>query len=368
MVTSSAQLTASWTITPNLHNTPFVSLNDSAAYFIFQNFSAMTAGGATIKWTCDGVTGPTSAGDTTNRLLTKANCTIQGAAAGNAQCFFVVTNTDGAQLGIFYQGATADVIRIGYSPGGIYVLAGTSNQQPTATDEVPISVGNSIIGATASADRVLQIWTTTGCKNWSCAIFRQNAIVNVLGIERVNDICSTGVFAPLPYIGYRLTVTFRTAAFGTPVGGITTTAVGVTGNVGVMARIFTASTSRLVRLGGGDITLAPPPGSNTAITADFNSTPPATSSPGGGTPFFPIFWSGEKAANLDGFIGYPIDWYIQYTSNSATTPALGTFSPGYDLGDTPGVSPASPRTNWFVALGGAMWRPWKNAAAAMDIA
>ena len=112
----------------------------------------MTAGGATIKWTCDGVTGPTSAGDTTNRLLTKANCTVQGAAAGNAQCYFVVTNDDGAQLGIFFQGATADVVRVAYSPGGLYVLAGKTTTQPTATDEVPLSVRNSIIGATDSAD------------------------------------------------------------------------------------------------------------------------------------------------------------------------------------------------------------------------
>ncbi len=367
MVTSSAQLTASWTITPNLHNTPFVSLNDSASYFIFQNFTAMTAGGATIKWTCDGVTGPTGAGDTTNRLLTKANCTVQGAAAGNAQCYFVVTDGDGSQLGIFYQGATADVIRIAYSPGGLYVLAGTTTNQPTATDEVVLSAGNTIIGATASADRVLQIWTTTGCKNWSCAIFRQNAIVNVLGIEKVNDIASTGVFAPLPRVGYRYTAVAKASSIGSPIGGIVNAAVGAAASSGTFARIFTVSTSRLVRIGGGEISIPAAIGGGVTIDGLFVSTPPATSSPGGGSPFLPIFWSGEKTANLDGFLCYPIDWYQQYTA-SLTVPALGTFSPGYDLGDTPGVSPTTPRTNWFVALGSAMIRPWRNAAAAMDIA
>ncbi len=366
MVTSTAQLLAQWTITPNLHNTPFVSLNDSASYFIFQNFTAMTAGGATIKWTCDGVTGPTGAGDTTNRLLTKANCTVQGAAAGNAQCYFVVTNSDGLQLAIFYQGATSDIIRVAYSPGGLYTLASPTTQQPTATDEVVVSA-SSVIGATASADRVLQIWTTTGCKNWSCAVFRQNAIVNIIGIERTYNIASAGVFSP-PYVGYRYTSANRDSLVGTPVGGISASAIGAAAFTGTCARILTASTSRLVRIGGGEISLPSIAGNASLVAGVLVSAPPATTSPGGGAPFMPLFWSGEKVANLDGFLCYPIDWYAQYTGNALSTPALGTFSPGYDLGDTPGVSPTTPRTNWFVALGSAMWRPWRNASGSMDVA
>ena len=366
MVSSTAQLQAQWTITPNLHNTPLVSLNDSSAYFIFQNFTAMTAGGATIKWTCDGVTGPTGAGDTTNRLLTKANCTVQGAAAGNAQCYFVVTNADGVQVAIFNQGATGDIIRIAYSPGGLYTLASPTTQQPTAIDEVVVAA-TSVIGATASADRVLQIWTTTGCKNWSCAILRQNAIVNIVGIERTYNIASAGVFSP-PYVGYRYTSASRDSLPGMLLGGISNSAIGVAAFTGTCARIFTASTSRLVRIGGGEISLPSISGNSSQVAGTTLSAFPATTSPDGGAPFMPIFWSGERVANLDGFLCRPIDWYAQYTGLTTATPALGTFSPGYDLGDTPGVSPTTPRTNWFVALGGAMWRPWRNAAVSMDTA
>ncbi len=366
MVAQSSQLLSTWNVTPNLHNTPFVTLLDSASYFIFNNFADCIAHGWTTKFTCDGITGPANSADTTNRLLSKANCITQGAAAGSPQTWFVITNADGVQLGMFFQGATNDIIRIAYSPGGLYTLAGTTTNQPTATDEVVVSNGNSIIGATASADRVLHIWNSSGGRNWSCAVFRSSALVNIIGVEKVNDITSTGVFS-VPYVGYRLNNGARSNQIGSPYGGNSGTAVGSAGHLGIMARIFTSSAFRITRMGGGEILCAPVAGNTTTQSQLFQATPPATTAPGGGSPFMPLLWSGEAAAFLDGFIAYPIDWWVMYTS-SLTVPALGNFSPGYDPGDVPGVSPASPRTNWYVAIGAAMIRPWRNAAAAMDIA
>lgn len=363
MATLAPITSKSWTINPNVRNA-FVSLNDMAAWWMFNNFDTLRQRGWTVKYTCDGTTGPTSGSDHTNRLASKANCTTRGAAAGNAQSFGVLTNADGVDLMLTYQGASDDILRISYSPGGLFTPAGTSNQQPTATDEVVISNGNTIVNATASLDRVMSIWTSDDTKAWSMALFRSNAIVNVMGLELVTDLCTSGVFVPKPYVGYRMTNVNRGSGgdIGTPVGGVSGTAVGTAGHLGMCARVTTAATSRITRVGGGEITIAPLAGNVCGVGAVFQATPPALQA-GVGSPLFPIYWSGEKAANLDGFIGYPIDWWQMITSSLAS-PAAGDFTPGYEVGDTPGVS--SQRTNWFVSLGSAMTRPWKNAAVSLE--
>lgn len=81
-------------------------------------------------------------------------------------------------------------------------------------------------------------------------------------------------------------------------------------------------------------------------------------------PLFPFFMSGQKATSLDGLLGTPFDWWIGYGANTST-PAQGDFFPGYDVADVPGVDPV--RTNWFIALGSTMIRPWKNIAVSMQI-
>jgi hypothetical protein len=268
------------------------------------------------------------------------------------------------QIGVFYQGGSDDVVRIGYSPTGLYTLASPTTNQPTATDEVAITVGNSLVNGTTNGDRILQIWVSSGGKNWSCAIFRQNALVNVVGVERVNDLTAPGVFT-LPYVGYRLSSATRGNGNGLPTGSYPNIGVGTSGHVGIAARIVTSSSSRITRLGGGDISMTSA-GQVAAVGNSMASTPPATTAPAGGSPFIPIIWSGELVALLDGFVGWPIDWWQQFTSVIGN-PAAGTFSPGYDVGDTPGVSPVSPRTNWYVAVGSAMVRPWKNAAPSFDM-
>lgn len=356
MALNAAILSKQWVVLPNQRLTPFVSLNDTAAWWAFTNFSALVSNGWTVKYTCDGTTGPSSGADHTNRLASRSNFTTQGAAAGNAQSFFVVTNTEGVDLVVCYQGATNDVLRISYSIGGLFTPAGTSNQQPTATDETVVSSGNSIVNATASLDRVMTVWTSADTKQWSMALCRNNAIVNIMGLERVSDLTASGVFT-VPYVGYRLTSTVRDLSIGSPVGGISGTAVGATGHVGIVARVFTAGSFRALRAGGGELILPPAPGNATSISNSFNATPPALQA-SVGSPLFPLYWMGEKALNLDGFLGFPVDWWSQYTS-SLGTPAIGTFIPGYEVGDTPGVSPL--RTNWLVALGPMMIRPWLNS-------
>jgi hypothetical protein len=82
-------------------------------------------------------------------------------------------------------------------------------------------------------------------------------------------------------------------------------------------------------------------------------------------PLIPPVWSGESATNLFGILGYPIDFWVAYSTSRTITPAFGDFMPGFEPADDPNVDPQ--RTNWLVAFGPAMVRPWRNAAASLEI-
>jgi hypothetical protein len=364
-------LTKTWNITPNLRR-PYTTLADSMGWFFYQNKVAMLASGWTIKFTCgfDGIstyTGPSSGADTTDRWTTSLAATGRGTAANTDQSWAVLQNSDGLQVLFAFQGATDDIGRITFSPGGLFTLATPSTNQPTATDETFVSTGNSLVSATTNSDRVMTIWCTSDSTQWSCLLNRAGSIVNYLGCEKIISYCGTGVFT-VPYVGFRYTIMYmannpNSGTGFTPCAIINNTASNATGFLGTSARVFTASASRLCRIGGGAICVA-----NVAdgFTRTYNDRFFAANYPGlqgsRTAPCHPIFWCGEKSANLDGIIGSPRDWWICLGA-SGGFPTAGNFLPGYDVGDTIGVTPV--RTNWLVALGTECVRPWKDAAAAL---
>jgi hypothetical protein len=341
------------------------------AFLLYRNKVAMLAVGWTVKFTCDGTTGPTSGSDTTDRWTTQANAQTRSADGVHAQSYAVLQNADGVQVLLDFQGASDDIGRIAYSPGGVYTLATPSTNQPTATDEVVVSNGNSLVNSGTAGDRVMTIWCSNDTKQWSHFIARIGVAIHTIGVERVNSLCGSGVFVPQPYVGYRHTTFNRvnnpTGASG-PTGAVITTAVGAAGFIGTAARVFTSATSRIVRLGGGFVNLTH---LADGFTRTFNNVQDALNSdtPGlqasRGSPLAPIYWCGEKAANLDGFLGSPIDWWSAYTAASDIRPGLGTFMPGYEPGDNPLTDPE--RTNWLICLGSAVVRPWRNAATVLRI-
>lgn len=356
------QLSKNWSINPNVRNT-FTTLIDTSGWFIFQNHSWLKTHNWTVKFTSDGVTGPSGAGDTTDRIISSTAASVRGANASTAQSWTVLQNPDGVQLMFAFQGATDDVIRISYSVGGLFTLAGTTTFQPTATDETVFCQGNSVVNATASLDRVMTIWASDDGKAWSNILFRNSALQQVLGFEIVNSACAPGVFTQ-PYIAYRYNSLQRSNSPGGqgPVWDPTSTAAGAAGWFGCLARVRTDGANRLTRCGAGTIVIPNIANSGTLIEDVFNNNTPALQA--GTMPLFPWFITGEKAASLDGFLGTAIDWWIGYSAN-ISTPAQGDFFPGYDPADVPGVDPT--RTNWFIALGSTMIRPWKNVAVSMVI-
>lgn len=361
-----AQLTRTWTVNANLRRT-FTTLNDQAGWWFFQNFSQLITSGWTVKYTCDGTTGPTSGADHTNRLTTQANCQTRGATAASAQSFAVVTNTDGVDMMITYQGATDDVLRVSYSPGGLYTIATPSTNQPTATDEVIVTSGTSVVNATTSQDRVMTIWTSSNGGHWSCIVFRQSATVICLGIEKGINLTPTGIWVPQPYFCYKVFQFdrngFPAAANGGPNYDPSANAQNATNWSGVAIRATTSGTSKLIRVIMGGWELCDSPASTRLSISLMASN--GTALQGGLMPLLPPIINGELGNGFEGVAGQPIDWWFAYGINAAT-PALGDFFPGYDPADVPGTDPL--RTNWLIALGSSMVRPWRNVAASLQIA
>jgi len=170
----------------NNNRISFVSLNDTMARYLFgiKNFLVATMG-YTVKYTCDGTTGPTSGADHTDRWSTFSNATTRGANATTAQSFAVLTDGNGVDIMLTYQGASDDIARISFSNGGLFTPAGTSNQQPTATDEAIILSAITIINATATLDRVWSIQASTDKKIFRTQIFRSSTFLYGFGVEQV---------------------------------------------------------------------------------------------------------------------------------------------------------------------------------------
>lgn len=192
----------------------YASLNDlmaSLGYGI-KNFLVATMG-FTVKYTCDGTTGPTSSSDHTDRLASKANFTTRGAANNNAQSFWVITDASGADWMLTYQGGSDDQARISYSKGGLFLPAGTANQQPTATDEEIISSSTSLVGTATSADRVYSMMASSDKKSFRVFVYRSNLLV---GAAWSIESCTSTVNSPAvlsPAMIGTFTTTFAAATY-----------------------------------------------------------------------------------------------------------------------------------------------------------
>lgn len=172
-------LTRTYSATSLVNQTiTYVSLNDLVASYGYGLKAHLVATvGMTVKYTCDGTTGPSSGADHTDRLSSKANFTTRGANSTSAQSFWVLTDGSGADWMFAYQGATDDVARISYSKGGLFTPAGTATNQPTATDEEVITSANTVVGTATSGQRVWNCVASSDMKAAFVTVFRSNVLV-----------------------------------------------------------------------------------------------------------------------------------------------------------------------------------------------
>lgn len=159
-----------WTISANNRIT-FVSLNDTMGRYLKGVADFLLAHGYTCKGSCDGTTG---AMDGVNRWTSVANASVRGANTATANSWMVLTDANGCDILLSYVGATDDIGRIAYSPGGLYVAAGTPNQTPTATDDQVLNT-ITVIGTDTTLDRIWHGWVDSESKLCRFALFRSTA-------------------------------------------------------------------------------------------------------------------------------------------------------------------------------------------------
>lgn len=148
----------------------------------------------TLLWSASNGTGPTNSSDHTDRITNAAAWTPRATIAAASQAWMVLVDANGGQILIAFQGASDDILRISFSPSGLFTLAATTNQQPTATDEQVILSAKSIVNATASADRILHLWARDDGKGFRVAIARSNAAAApVWWIEEFSNLAVQGI-------------------------------------------------------------------------------------------------------------------------------------------------------------------------------
>ncbi len=148
--------------------------------FGIKNYLVATMGAA-VWGSCDGATG-----DNTDRWASKANCATQAATTGGANSWCVIAWGTG-QLCLSFVGASADIARISFSPGSLFVLAGTHTFTPTATDECVIATGITWINSVTSGDRVYHITATSDRSVFRLWIFRANVLQLSFGFEKFTE-------------------------------------------------------------------------------------------------------------------------------------------------------------------------------------
>lgn len=137
-------------------------------------------------YTCSGSSnGTTGAMDGVNRCTNAAGYAVRGANATTAQSWLCLRAANGAQTLFCYQGSQDQGGRVSFSPGGLFVAAGTPTFQPTATDEMLfIATNTDLINGTASGDRIFNVWIDPAHNGWRSCVFRSNIMVGMaMGVE-----------------------------------------------------------------------------------------------------------------------------------------------------------------------------------------
>lgn len=213
-------VTQTWTTSVN-NRAAFSTVIDAMQSYAFSLKAFLkTTMGYTTKGSC---TAGTGAMDGTDRWSSKTDVTPRATTAGASQAWFVFTDGNGIDYAMCFQGASDDVFRFSYSPGGLFVAAGTANNQPTATDEAVVVSGTTIVNATASGDRVWHMWGTSDKKMFRAANFRSNALNSFVGVERLTSkVLSPCTFSPAVWGFFYNTINVSNVmgAFASTNGGI----------------------------------------------------------------------------------------------------------------------------------------------------
>lgn len=307
-------LTKTWIIDP-CNRITYVSLLDTMQRYLYQIKEFLKANGWTVKGSASAGTG---AMDAVDRWTVSTDVTPRATVAAASQAWIVLTSSgSGVDLCLNFRGSTDDICRQAFSPGGLYVAAGTPNQQPTATDEVEVDgFGQSVIGNQTSGDRLWSGWVTSDAKMCRFAIARAGIWGGVFGNGRPWGI-ETYVATPIVTPAYPTPLANPTLIYATDSNSLPN------GSIIGKTRLTVASIAYTANVHWGMETFV-------------NST------------FF-----GNEKPQLQGGLGYPI-YPLSYFSNTAG--AKGKLGNAIDIwqgrtsGDLPGDTYGA--LQFIVMLGG----------------
>jgi hypothetical protein len=290
-------VTQSWTISAN-NRYLFGTVQGATQAYVFsiKQFLKVTMG-YTVKGSSSAGTG---AMDGVDRWSATSDVTPRNNGASGSQAWVVLTNGDAADICLSYNSSSDDVFRIAFSPGGVFVAAGTANQQPTAVDECFESASGTWGGTQGTFDRVWHHWGTSDKRMWRSAIFRDGSMVSAVGTERL---VST-VVSPAAFVGPAMYKFFYTqGAVGDSSGalGIYNAATG-----GGVARVHASDQDVNISLGGGGEMYGGFPGAST-----FNVEKPPLQ--GGCCHIVNPVCLYSTTATGDGKLGMRIDWWFAFT-------------------------------------------------------
>jgi hypothetical protein len=369
------RLQKDWTITPNERLTPYVSLAATMGWWAYRNKEALLASGWTMVFSSTGAAGPSSAGDTTDRIASAASFATRVTGTGTSQSWFVVENSLGCQLLIAYMGASDDICLVAYSQGGLFTPQGytfpTNTYQPTATDKAFISIANSVINATTSGDRVMTTWVEPD--SWANAIFRGGSLVGYMGLETFDSAVNPSIQAA-PMLAFRFTSGSLVNSAAHPLITFANSFPGDgAGWVGVYTFHNYAGTYKYTRgmayaagwvTGGFGYVVNP----NTNPWQTSTSTPRLQNNAAIG--LIPLILNGVSSNQTFsfsdtenyGFMGVAQDWFWGMNHNTLLNDVFAGYEPTDLVTD-------APRSNWMIAFGPGCIRPWKNASGSgMELA
>lgn len=197
-----------WTIDP-CNRVAYTSLVQVMRDTLYQLSVFLLANGYTCKGSSDGAAG---AMDGVNRWAAPANAGTRGANTTTPNSWIVLVDGNGCNVVISYVGASDDIARISYSHSGVAVAAGTPTHTPTSADERIIATGVTLIGATASGDRLWSGWVDSDHTGFRIAICRAGAWLTVWGLEEVASVVAPSVTWSPPTWGFFYAAANLTAA------------------------------------------------------------------------------------------------------------------------------------------------------------
>lgn len=279
-----------WIIDPN-NRILFTSLVQTMREYLFQIKEFLKLNGYTVRGSSDGTTG---AMDLADRWVTAANAGTRATVAGAPQSWIVLRDGSGVDILLTYQGASDDIARFSFSASQLFVAAGTPTHQPTATDERVITSAVTVIGSTASGDRLWNGWVDSTFKLCRFAVIRAQTLVGLVwGVEEVDSAVTGGSTWTPPVWGFSLSATTNHMPNGSTAG---------------IAKPIVASVAQspAVQLGAENIG-----GSSTIYTHISGGKPDLQG--GIGFPLFPLV-IGSNTAGSAGKLGNLYDWWIGRTA------------------------------------------------------